>query len=634
MILVIANFPSINAENESIGIRGDTVTIRAILLQNGTYGVPVSNQAIEFYDQTMNTFLNYGITNDDGIASIIWNIPESYPLGPTIINATYRGNESLFLAPSCQWVTINILSLTTITVHNSQEVLAPGDYVSFDIQIVDDSLTPIVDAPVSIYCNNMLLATAQTNSSGGIFFFFQCNATWSNIGDNVIHVIYEQDLVHYYSRAEELFNIRVQKLDTQVSIDSFSDQGILGDEFSTDIYLNSTEGGMSANLVVFLDEYSLANITTDSSGHFRFTTEIDSRFSLGSHTLQVMYDGNERYSESLLYKQFDVFSFVNIKYDAETPAVINSSIEFNIEVTDTLNRPISGILFLSDLTNGFNTSIHIPIDSSNFAISLTISNPLGMHNLQISLDNQFVLNGTLLYPLIVWNLPTIEIIEINVFHYASPAQEIKLQVHLSDSFENISYRDIDLLLDNNIIHSFQTKEDGIAILTTYAPINEGIYNYSILCPKNIDQFELSARLDYQLIVAKQIPAMVNLAHCEVIPPLQIVRVKLQVVCLNGSLLNGILVKFDWLSMNKYQVTQENGTIIMQLSLPSTSGNFSLNYEIQSTNNLAYSSGAINLSISRISILSAQGIGIGGFAVTFIVSSVLFAIPIIRQRLNL
>ena len=630
-MLIISNFPSISAENENIGIRGNAVTIRAILLQNGTYGVPVSDQVIEFYDQTINNFLNYGITDDFGIASITWIIPDSYPLGPTIINATFRGNESLFLAPSCQWVSINILSSTSLTINNDEDVLAPGDNVSFEIQILDDHLNPIPYASVSAYCNNMLIAVSITNDSGIASFSIHCNTSWSNYGENIIHVVFEQDLINYYSRAEAMFTIHVQKLNTQINIASFSNHRILGDELSADINLNSTEGGIPGNLSIFLDGYQLGIISTDGSGHFTFITEIDNRFSLGSHNLQIKYNGSDRYSESVLNKQFGVFSYTDIEFRSNTTAIINSTIDFKVQVTDMLNRPVSGILYISDSTSGFNTSCQIPMDSSDFIVPFTMSGSTGYHNISLAVDNSYVLNGTLSYSLIVWSLIKIEISETNVYHYSSPNQEILFLVHLRDYFGNCSDRDIQLLLNGNIIQNYHTNEDGIATLMTNAPLNEGTYNYSILYPKNFNRFELLTRLDYQLTVCKQMPVKMNLNDFEIIPPLQIIKVKLQVVCLNGSLLQGITAKFDWFSIEKLEKTKENGIIILQLPLSSTSGNFSLHYEIQSTSSLSYSSGYITLSITYVSILATQGIGISGFVITFIASSILFAIPIIRHR---
>lgn len=634
VIILFANFPSIIAENENTAIRGDRITITAILLQNGTYGIPIPNQVIEFYDQTMNSYINYGITDDTGIVSIHWNIPNDYPLGPTVINATYRGNESLFLAPSCQWVTINILSSTLMTVNNNEDVVAPGDYFSFAIHIFNDTLDPIQDATISVYANDILLATAVTNSSGGAFFLINCNTSWSNLGDNIIHVIFEQDLENYYSRAESIFVIKVQKLDTQINIESFTGQPILGDTLDATITLNCTEGGVFAALDIILDEHYLTTINTNDQGSCNLNLDIDDRYFLGQHSLRIIYNGNERYSESIIFRQFDVFGFVHIECEANIPVIIGSAIELNIKANDILNRPILGILYISDQTDGHNISIQIPTNTNNVKIPFPVINQAGLHNLSIKIENSFVINGTLSYSFIAWSLPKIELLKINVIHYASPNQEIMFLVHLTDFSGNISHKDIQLLLDSSIVQSFFTDINGTVTFTINAPSIESNYNYSIYCSEDTKLFELAARLDYHVIVTKQIPIMVNLIHYEIISPLQMIEMKLQIICLNGSLLKGLSLEFLWLSIEKSAITKDNGEIILQLPLPSTSGNCSLYYEIKATKYLAYSSGTIILSIPFVSILAAQGIGIGGFAITFTVTSILFAIPIIRQRFTI
>jgi len=72
-------------------------------------------------------------------------------------------------------------------------------------------------------------------------------------------------------------------------------------------------------------------------------------------------------------------------------------------------------------------------------------------------------------------------------------------------------------------------------------------------------------------------------------------------------------------------------INLQLPLPSINGNYSLHYEINATSNLAQSSGVIHISITSIVILASQGIGINGFVISLVVSSIIFVIPLARQR---
>lgn len=631
ILFLVSSIPLVEAQGDNVGIRGDSVTISAILLQNVTYGIPVSNQIIEFYDQTQNLFLNYGVTNNEGIASIIWNIPIDYPLGPTTFNATYRGNESLFLSPSCQWVTINVLSSTHLIVECDEELLAPGDFFSFETLLLDDSLNPIQYATISAYCENILLATVVTDISGKAIFSIHCNSSWSIIGENYVYIIYEQDLENCNSRAEEIFVIEIQQIDTQIIIGPFSEQSIVGDELNIGIILSETDCGISAELEIFLDGDFLTTINTDSLGDSILNLDIDERFSIGPHILQIKYNGNDRYLESIESIYFDVISYVFIDCKTSQPIIINSNIEFNIKVHDMLNRPVNGIISLLDLTNGYNTSTYIPTDSTDFLIPFQILDPVGLHNLSIVLENTFTLNGSKAYTFVVWSVPTIELSNTNIFHYASPYQEIIFLIHLTDFSGNSSFKDIQLLLDNQVILSSVTDKNGIVVFVSDAPNNEGTYNYSIFCPENFNRYQLGTKLDYHLIVNRQIPTILNLHYYEIIPSLQVISIKAQVVCLNGSLIEGININFRWLSIEKFVTTHENGEVTFRLSLPSISGNYSLYYEIGQTSNLAHSSGVINLSINYVSILASQGIGINGFVIALTVSSILFVIPIIRQR---
>jgi hypothetical protein len=101
--------------------------------------------------------------------------------------------------------------------------------------------------------------------------------------------------------------------------------------------------------------------------------------------------------------------------------------------------------------------------------------------------------------------------------------------------------------------------------------------------------------------------------------------------LNGSLIEGISIRILWESIDRYAMTQQGGISVIHLPIPSTSGNYTLYYEVEQNHNLAASSGTINISISLIDILSSQGIGINGFAIGILSSFVIVAIPLIRRR---
>jgi len=247
VFLIIASGTGIaSAEEELVVVRGENVTVSVIILQNGTYGNPVPEQKIEFYDQTNNLFLGIDITDSNGQASINWNIPIDYPLGPTTVNATFRGNESVFLLPSYQTIILNILTSTEIVLHNVPVMIAPGDILTFSTILLDDSSNSISDRTIFVFSDGILLTTSVTNSTGGVFFSIHCNSSWSVTGENIIQIVHEQDIGNYYARAETLFTIEIQKLQTSIqstfSLDSIS----LGEILNLEMELNSTEGGISS----------------------------------------------------------------------------------------------------------------------------------------------------------------------------------------------------------------------------------------------------------------------------------------------------------------------------------------------------------------------------------------------------
>ena len=156
LLVVAAGIGTASADEEYIAVRGESITISVMLLQNGTFGDPVPDQSIEFYDQTHNLLLGSDITNISGIASIDWDIPSDYVLGPTTINATFRGNESLFLTPSYQTFILNILASTDIVLHDAPQTLAPGDILSFSSTLLDDMTNPMNNRNISVYSKGLI----------------------------------------------------------------------------------------------------------------------------------------------------------------------------------------------------------------------------------------------------------------------------------------------------------------------------------------------------------------------------------------------------------------------------------------------------------------------------------------------
>jgi len=631
LLIISVNIGITSADEEFVAIRGENITISVILLQNGTYGNPVPDQEIEFFDQTNNLLLGIDITDSSGLASIIWNIPSDYSLGPTIVNATFNGNESIFLAPSYHSIIMNILASTEIILHDTPTLLAPGDMLSFSVSLLDDVSNSLANRHLYVFSDNILLATSVTNSTGVASFSIHCNNSWSMLGDNPIQIVHEQDLLNYYGQTETQFIVEIQKIQTSIQ-SNFSLESIpLDDILFLEVELYSTEGGISSDLDILFDGSLMTVMNTDYSGNGILYLNIDEQFSLGHHHLSIIYNGSERYAITSLNLEFDVVSPAIVEVIVPSFTIIGQNPDIPISLYDILGRPIEGMITVSDISNGQNTSMQIPHETTGFTFELPILSPVGLHNLLIEIENSFVTNNSIMYSIVVWSQPMITLQHTNVLHFASLNQEITFTTQLMDWSGNASYRSIHLLCNDEIVASSITDEHGIAILSTFAPDYEGLYNLSIVYLMNTTRFELSAKLDYHLTVSISIPLLIELDHYEVIPPLQQVSIFLRVQCLNGSLIEGISIKIIWESTDSYLMTQQGEISVIHLPVPNTSGNYSLYYEVEQNHNLAASSGTINIAISLVDILTSQGIGINGFAIGIITSFGIVAIPLVRRR---
>jgi hypothetical protein len=631
LLAISFNIGITSADEELVAFRGENVTISVVLLQNGTYGNPVPEQEIEFFDQTNNLLLGIDTTDSNGLVSIIWSIPADYSLGPTIVNATFRGNESIYLAPSYQSIILNILASTEIILHDVPTLLAPGDILSFSVSLLDDTSTPLTNRPLFVFSDDTLLAVSVTNSTGVAKFSIHCNSSWDTLGDNVIRIVHEQDLSNWYGRTETQFVVAIQQLQTSIQSNFSLEAIMLDDILSLEIELSSGEGGISTNLEILFDGNPFTVMNTDSFGNGILYLDINEQFSLGHHHLRILYNGSERYAETSLTLEFDITSPAFVDIMVPSSSIIGQISDISISLCDILGRPIEGMVTVSDLTSGHNSTIQIPQETIDFTVQLVISNPVGLHNLLLEIDNPYVTNSSTMQSIIIWSQPIITIQHTNILHFASLNQELTFTAHLGDWSGNASYRYVHLFCNDTMIASSITNEHGIAILSVVAPNHEGLYNLSIVYLMNTTQFELSTKLDYQLTVSTSIPLLIELDHYEVIPPLQYVSIFLRVQCLNGSLIKDIPIRIMWLSIDRYTISQQGGVLSMHLPIPHTSGNYSLYYEVDQKHSLAATSGTINISISLVDILTSQGIGINGFAIGIFTSFAIVAIPLIRRR---
>ncbi|MGY5863334.1 MAG: hypothetical protein RTV41_01930 [Candidatus Thorarchaeota archaeon] len=521
------------ADNEIQVLRGSTITIQATILQNGSYGDPVQNQRIYYFDQTFNTFLGSSISDQNGIASLDWEIPIDHLLGFTVLNATFYGNESLSLSPSFQRISVLVQSHTFIEVDQISAKLTPGDLLSFNVHLVDDS---------------------------------------------------------NFSISNEI-------------------------------------------LEVTLDESHLAFITTNSSGMADFSTQIDERFSLGIHSLKIHYNGSHSYySQSSLDKTIEINSPISISVQVSENAIIGLNLRVEATITDLLNRPLSNsILSVLDVTSG--QSFSVPIDNeTTIDFQYLLQGPLGTHILVIEiLENPFISNNQDTVNFTAWSKSEIVLVNSGVDQYASPNQEVTLEVRLIDWNGNSSLKQLHLFINSEAYASETTNDEGLTTFTFLAPTIETEYNISIVYTGNISRFELPTKYDYNLVVTTLMPIEIELDSYEVIAPLHQISVQLIVRGLNKSLLNGVRVNFNWLSFNSTTESFDEGLIMLQLTIPSASGRYFLYYESEPTRFVESTTGSILIEITSSDIMSTEGVGITGMIIALCASIGLVAVPVIRRR---
>ncbi|NOR38334.1 MAG: hypothetical protein GQ580_01960 [Candidatus Thorarchaeota archaeon] len=635
-LLFISSMTTVSAEGENVVSRGETITITAQLLQNGTYGDPVVNQRIEFFDQTHDSFLGSDMTDSNGLAYIDWPLPSEHPLGFMMINATFRGNQSLSLSPSCQWMPLTVVSATTMEIQVKDSDLAPGDDLNLIVRLLNDMNESLSGASLMVFSDSLPLGSGITNDTGCVSFSFHCNTSWAQLGANTVSVVYEGNLALFQKGVETSFSITVEQIATLIKHDNaLSDIVTLNDSITLSLTLWANEETLPNGLMmVSLDGTTQSSITTNGSGVATLDLRINEGISLNNHTLIIEYTGTDRYSISILQIHFIVTSPVLIEAFLPEYIVTGTELEISVVVQDILNRPIPGasITILDTLTE---KAVTEPLtgNSNSTQLFLPITGPKGIREFIITVnDAQYVTNGTYWFSEPIWFRPTLSLNQSNILGFASPQQEILLVVHLINNNANYSNKLVEVhSINSTLISQSITNQVGIATMAFLAPSSEGHFVFLIVCSGNESAYELSVILEYSFTVAKTIPVIIIFDYYEIIPQLKEIYVQLTIQGLNGSLLRSIPISYGWLSANMEIDSSNHGLISLHLAIPSTAGSYLLSYESEASGSLQSYAGSAVIVIGEADVSAAQGIGIVALAIGSCLSISLVSIPLIRRR---
>ncbi len=635
LFMFVACSETASAEEMSI-CRGDVATITITLLQNGTYGNPVSNQPVEFFDQTFDVFLGLVLTDVDGQAQFEWSLPLDHPLGPTIINATYRGNETLALAPSFQWTSITVLSPTEMDIRVERRVVFPGDVLPFTVLLLNDMDLPLPYAQLTVLSNRMPVVSGVTNSSGWVRFTVQCNDSWTRLGENEIWVVYERNLTDFDEAVAESFMITVEHVFTSIEVAEPPPEAYgLNDTLHAGFVLKADDGTPPrAELQVALDGVSLTAASIDESGTAYVMLIIDARFTLGPHTLTITYPGSSRYASCSRDVYITVSSPAAIGFTLQEPVIINTDSNITIEIGDLFGRPIpNATVILHDLVSNETLAKAVPAGKTSVGFSLRIVGRSGARNFLVSIaGNEYVMNRTYTFSAFAWSRPDLILVRSSIRGYASPNQQITLQVRLFDSQTAYTGTLVEACIDNTTVVSRAfTNSSGLAVIQLKAPQLEGPFDTWIVYRGNLTAFRMSNTLHYSFTVNRTVPLAIELHHYAVILPLQQIEVVLMACALNGSLLEGVAIHYEWLSVQGCAERTHGGLSQLYLPVPGYPGSFILSYWTEASSYILSCSGYFIINLNGTEVAAAQGVGITGMTASICVSLTLTAIPIIRKR---
>ncbi|MFW9962022.1 MAG: hypothetical protein ACFFCX_00475 [Candidatus Sifarchaeia archaeon] len=530
---------------------------------------------------------------------------------------------------------MKILSSTNIEIEHIPNILAPGDNLSFLVHLTDDTNSPIPNATIMVFKDNLSLARGTTNSLGDTQFNIQCNSSWISLGNNEIHIVYEQSLNNFFASSESTFTIEISKIPTFLSIQApFPYEVILNEPINLYIEISQTNSSLPNELLeVFVDDTFLLLITSNSSGVAHINLNIDERFSLGLNILNIHYKGTERLSESSLEISLLISSSAQIIIKMPQSVDIGSNIEIEITISDMLDRPIpNSLISLFDVTSNQRFTSPTSSIKKTTIFQYELQGPTGIHTLNIEIiNNPFIINTSSSITFSAWSSPNISLLECNVNHYASPNQDIIWEIQMTDWAGNCTLKRLQLQINNEPLFSVVTNSNGRVSFSFTAPFIENQYNISISYDGNNSLFESPAMYEYRLLVTRLMPVQLVLDFYEIITPLQELSVHLTLRGFNGSSLEDVHVYFNWLGSTVNIKSMEGGTLVLHLRIPTSSGSYILLYESEMSNSVLSSNGSFIIEITRHDILSLEGVGITGLTIAIIISLAISIVPIIQRK---
>ncbi|MEM2143110.1 MAG: Ig-like domain-containing protein [Candidatus Thorarchaeota archaeon] len=588
-------------------LRGHPLTLRGRLLTNGTFGDPVPYEPVILFDETMNIAIGTTLTGPNGDFCFVWTPDISYPLGPTSLNVTYRGNEALYLLPSFQRIIVTVLGSVSMELIVENTDVYYGDLVVGTVRLLDDVGSPLQDQPVCLLSGDRIVTLLHTDDEGFAHFEFDCNESYFAEGHIELRAIYEGSTSQYYTPSQVSTWLNVHRIATRVEfLAELPREMMLNEPLEIPLAILPA---ISAEVVVQLDRKPYATILTDQTGEATLLLAFPVGTRPGPHELTLSYSGSSRYAPCSTSSSFEVVTSVFVLTEMNNPLVLGQVGTIVVWVYDMFRVPLDDVaILLEDTASGVTSSATVQNDFGRVSFSVPIEPPLGPRDIKFRiLDNPYVVNGTWTLSCTVWCLPILEKLDCSVDGYAFPNQSVLFAFAIRVDADNCIPEYVVLVLCNGSMHHLPVSVDGRFTLTLRMPVVESNCTLNLIAPGDPSVFRLEVQYSTTVLVTRRIPLAVEILSYHTVPLHRILSVTLIVRGLNGSTMGGLPFSYCWLTLNDTLLTSPEGLVELLLPMPLQPGSHALTCVVHPSWCNAEFQGTFYVLIDSEDILLSQGI---------------------------
>jgi hypothetical protein len=231
-----------------------------------------------------------GVTDDNGVFSILCETPENIIPGENQVIAIAQGTQTYARSESDPSITV--LSNTTI------DALIPGSIgrnttTDFHGVLRDAGGKPVPDETLQFTWDAASIGQTRTTGNGNFTFPY----TPTDMGNHTLKISFTGD--QYYTPTSLTQTITIKDESTHLTLKATPTKLLRNETATIQGILSSTTGTMTDGTIqTYLDDLPLQTTTTDANGAYTATIQFTTNTTLGSHTIRTRYPGTSLYAEA------------------------------------------------------------------------------------------------------------------------------------------------------------------------------------------------------------------------------------------------------------------------------------------------------------------------------------------------